>query len=130
MRPEPPAYLDEIARAVIGAAIEVHRQLGPGFLEAVYEAALAKELEARGIGFARQVPIPLTYRDETIGEHRLDFLVEDALVIELKAVDALAVIHSAQTLSYLRAGSFRLGLLINFNTPLLKAGIRRIINPL
>ncbi|MBA3461021.1 MAG: GxxExxY protein [Deltaproteobacteria bacterium] len=124
---EPAADIDELAREVIGAAIEVHRTLGPGFLEPVYEGALALELQLRGIPFARQTTIPIVYRGHVVGESRIDLLVGEKLVVELKAVDELARIHFAQAISYLRAGSFQLGLLINFNTARLKDGLRRVV---
>lgn len=124
---EPPAYLDEIARGVIGAAIEVHRQLGPGFLEYVYEEALVLELTTRGFSFRRQPVFPVLYKGVQIGEARLDLLVEDELVVELKAVEELRPLHRAQVLSYLRTGEFQLGLLFNFNVYSLRQGIRRIV---
>ena len=109
------------------AAIEVHRHLGPGFLESVYETALVLELEARGIAVARQVPVTVMYKGRSVAESRLDLVVEDELVVELKAADALLPIHHAQVISYLKAGAFELGLLINFNVPLLRDGFRRIV---
>ena len=124
---EPDADVDELARRVIGAAIEVHRHLGPGFLESVYEEALCVELELREIPFERQRPIGVDYKGHSVGQGRLDLLVGDRLLIELKAVDRLAPIHNAQVMSYLKATKLHLGLLINFNVPLLKDGIRRII---
>lgn len=124
---EPDSKLDELARAVIGAAIEVHRTLGPGFLESVYEEALAVELDLRGIEFRRQVPVAVNYKGRAVGEARLDFLVEDGLIVELKAVDELAPIHQAQVISYLKASGRRLALLINFNVPVLRGGIKRIV---
>jgi GxxExxY protein len=128
MTREPDAELDALASKVIGAAIEVHRVLGPGFLESVYEAALCAELEARAIAFVRQAVVEVQYKGRTIGESRLDLLVERRLVVELKAVDSLAPIHVAQVLSYLRATECHLALLINFNVPLLRdGGIRRLI---
>lgn len=126
-RQEPAAEVDELARAVIGAAIEVHRVLGPGWLESVYEEALCAELTLRGIGFARQVVIEVGYKGAKVGEQRLDLLVEECLVVELKAVDAILNIHKAQTRSYLRATGIHLALLINFNVELLKAGLHRIV---
>ena len=116
-----------LSHAVIGAAIEVHRTLGPGFLESVYEQALCVELELRHIPFDNQVEIGVGYKGRIIGEGRLDILVANALIVELKAVDALAPIHEAQLLSYLKATGHRLGLLMNFNVPILRNSIRRII---
>ena len=124
---EPPEELDRIARAVIGAAIEVHRQLGPGFLEAVYERALMVELTLRGIRVRRQVQLPLTYKGHPLPVTQLDLLVEDQLVVELKAIERFAPIHHSKLVSYLRAGGFQLGLLINFNVEQLKDGVRRVI---
>ncbi|MGH7281367.1 MAG: GxxExxY protein [Polyangiaceae bacterium] len=127
---EPSAELDQLAHRVIGAAIQVHRLLGPGFLESVYEEALCVELALRGIRFARQVPIGVKYKGQTVGDARLDLLVDDSLVLELKAVEGLAPIHVAQLLSYLKATRLRLGLLITFNVAMLRAGIKRVIlNP-
>jgi len=124
---EPDADVDELVRRVIGAAIEVHRHLGPGFLESVYEEALCVELELRQIPFDRQRPIGVDYKGHSVGQGRLDLLVGDRLLVELKAVDRLVPIHSAQVISYLKATHLHLGLLINLNVPLLKDGIRRII---
>ena len=124
---EPSTEIDQLARAVIGAAIEVHRVLGPGFLESIYEEALCIELESRGIPFARQVPVAVDYKGRKIGESRLDLLVGESLIVELKAVEALAPIHSAQVISYLKATRRHLGLLINFNVPVLREGLKRIV---
>jgi len=125
---EPSAQLDRLAHAVIGAAIEVHRHLGPGFLEGTYEEALVMELGLRGIAVRRQVEIPIYYKDVQVNEVRLDLVVENELVVELKAVELLNRLHGAQLLSYLRASHLQLGLLMNFNVPTLKEGIRRVIN--
>jgi GxxExxY protein len=124
---EPSEHLDRLAEAVIGAAIEVHRALGPGYLEDVYEQALKVELNLRGIEYESQVPISLTYKGYPVGATRLDLLVGGELVVELKAIEALGEIHKAQVISYLKASGKRLGLLINFNVPLLKHGVRRIV---
>jgi GxxExxY protein len=124
---EPSKTVDQLAHAVIGAAIEVHRVLGPGFLESVHESALAIELEARALSFERQKPVPLRYKGREIGEGRLDLLVANCLIVELKAVEALAPIHRSQVISYLKATRLSLGLLINFNIPLLKDGIERVV---
>ena len=117
----------ELSGSVIGAAIEVHRILGAGFLESVYENALAVELRSRGIFFEKQKIIPLTYKGHSIGESKLDFLIENTLIVELKAVSQLTPLHEAQTLSYLKATNRNVALLINFNVPLLKNGIKRIV---
>jgi len=122
-----PERLNQLSRAVIGAAIEVHRQLGPGLLERTYEDALAIEFELRNIKFERQVPLAIRYKDQLVTSCALDLLVEGELVVELKAVDALLQIHRAQVVAYLQAGAFELGLLMNFNVPVLKDGIRRVI---
>ena len=127
LRVEPSTELDDLAHRVIGAAIEVHRLLGPGFLESVYEEALCVELTLRGIRFARQVPIGVKYKGEKVGEARLDLLVDERLVVELKAVEGVAPIHVAQVLSYLKATRLRLGLLITFNVTLLQRGIKRVV---
>ncbi len=127
---EPSIGLDAVAHAVIGAAIEVHRHLGPGFLEAVYERALLVELQLRKVSVRQQVPLAISYKGIELVEARLDLLIDDRLVVELKAIDSLSAIHTAQLLSYLKAGGFQLGLLINFNVPVLRQGLRRVIwNP-
>ena len=120
------AQIEAATNKLIGAAIEVHRHLGPGYLESVYQEALAVELTLRGIPFAKQVAFGLDYKGYVVGEGRLDFLVDGCLVVELKAVEALAPIHLAQCISYLKANQRRLALLINFNVPVLKDGIKRI----
>ena len=125
--PEPDLELDDVARIVVDAAVEVHRVLGPGFLESVYEQALGVELWLRGVSFARQVPIGLTYKGVQIGHARLDLLVAERLVVELKASQDVLPIHLAQTLSYLKATFHPLGLVINFNVRVLGQGIRRVI---
>jgi GxxExxY protein len=124
---EPNDRLDRLARAVIGAAIEVHRALGPGFLEAVYEEALALELEGRQIAFERQVPMTVHYKGVPVGTTRADFLVGGELIVELKSVEQLAPVHFAQVIAYLRAFRCSLGLLITFNVSLLRHGVRRVI---
>ena len=126
-REEPSEELDRLAYAVIGAAIEVHRLLGAGFLESVYEGALCVELQQRGIPFVRQAVVAVTYKGQRVGEGRIDLLVGNALIVELKAVENLTSIHSAQVISYLKMTNQKLGLLINFNVPILKEGIKRII---
>ncbi len=124
---EPSFELDELAHRVIGAAIEVHRHLGPGFMEGVYEEALAIEFRLRAIPFERQKVISVGYKDMPVGEGRLDFLVAGCLILELKSVESLVPIHKAQVFSYLKATRLHLGLLINFNVPALKNGLQRII---
>ncbi len=120
-----PVELTELSRAIIGAAIAVHRELGPGYPEIAYERALAVEFTHRGIRFSRQHLFHLHYRGEVVGEGRLDFLIEDQVILELKAVDQIAQLHRAQVLAYQKATRHRLALLINFNVPILKDGIRR-----
>lgn len=124
---EPPRQLDFTANAVIGAALEVHRVLGPGFLETVYAEAMAVEFGLRGLRFERQRLINVLYKGQEVGEGRLDFLVADSLIVELKATEKLLPIHQAQLLSYLKATRCRLGLVINFHERLLRDGIKRII---
>ena len=124
---EPDKEIDQMAHEVIGAAIEVHRILGPGFLESVYEEALCVELKLRGIPFERQLAVGVQYKGEKVGDGRMDILVNDELIVELKTVDILAPIHVAQTLSYLKATGHALALLINFNVSVLKDGIKRVI---
>jgi len=106
----------KITDAIIAAAIAVHRELGPGFIESVYEQALAVEFALQGIAFVRQKSIPLFYRDHQIGEHRLDFLVEDKIVVELKAIDSLENVHFAMVRSYLKATGLSDGLILNFSS--------------
>jgi GxxExxY protein len=125
---EPAAGLNRLTHRVIGAAIDVHRSLGPGLLESVYEEALCVELTWLGIPFARQVSLHVDYRRHRVGEAKLDLLVDQRLIIELKAVDRIAPIHLAQLLSYLKITKLRLGLLINFNVTELRSGIKRCIN--
>ena len=125
--PEPDHQLDGYATAVVAAAIEVHRVLGPGFLESAYERALCVELGLRGIPFRRQVPVVVRYKGHDVGESCLDLLVADRLVVELKAIEVLAPIHWVQVRSYLKATGCLLGLLINFNVPVLLRGVRRVI---
>ncbi|MEO0587176.1 MAG: GxxExxY protein [Planctomycetota bacterium] len=117
---------DELSRRVIGCAIEVHKALGPGLLESAYEACLAAELNHAGLRFRRQVPISIEYRGETVDAgYFLDLVIEDALVIELKAVERVIPIHIAQLHTYLRLSGIRTGLLINFNVTKLTDGITR-----
>lgn len=108
--------VEELTEKIIGAAIRVHKELGPGFLESVYEEALAIEFRESGIRFERQKPLAILYRDQHVGEHRLDFLVENAVIVELKAIAALENIHFAIVRSYLRAASIDDALLLNFSS--------------
>jgi GxxExxY protein len=120
---------EELTDKIIGAAIEVHRELGPGLLESAYEAALAHELALRGVRFARQKEMPVRYKGFLIEVgYRLDLLVEEQVVVELKAVTEMHPIYEAQLITYLRLSNLRVGLLINFNVPRFKEGIiRRIV---
>jgi len=121
--------LNEISEKIIGGAIQVHRTLGPGLLESTYEACLKYELEKRGLKVRSQVGLPVIYDGMKIDlGYRLDILVEDAVIVELKAVTAVTPLHEAQLLSYLKLSGKHLGLLINFNVMLLKDGIKRRIN--
>jgi GxxExxY protein len=118
--------VNEITHDVIGAAMAVHRALGPGLLESAYQVCLCQELFLRGIPFERQVPLPLDYRGIRCEcGYRLDLLVARAIVVEIKSIKAIAPIHEAQLLTYLRLGGWKLGLLLNFNVVVLKDGIRR-----
>ncbi len=122
---------DEISNAIIGAAIEVHRVLGPGLLESVYQKCLARELELLGLEFREEVPLPVNYKGMQFeAAFRLDMVVSDKVIVELKAVENILPIHEAQLLSYLRLARCKLGLLINFNVPVLRLGLRRIVNKL
>jgi GxxExxY protein len=121
--------INRITGGVISAAIEVHRALGPGLLESAYEACLAYEPVRQGLKAEQQKPVPIVCRDVRLDcGYRLDLLVENEVVAEVKAVDELAPIHSAQLLSYLRLSGCKVGLLINFNVEILKHGIRRLAN--
>lgn len=120
---------DELSNQIIGAAIEVHRILGPGLLESTYEQCLCHEFSLKNISFERQKPLPVTYKgiDLNCG-YRLDILVEKLVIVELKTVEHIEPIHEAQLLTYLKLSDLWLGLLVNFNVPVLRDGIRRIVN--
>ena len=121
--------LNQLTETIIGAAIEVHRALGPGLLESAYEACLAFELTQRGLKVEQQKPLPIIYREVNLDcGYRLDLLVEDAVIVEIKAVARLAPIHQAQLLSYLKLSGCKVGLLLNFNVEIMKSGIRRVVN--
>ena len=123
--------LNKITEIIIGAAMAVHRELGPGLLESAYEACLAYELPERGLSVERQKALPVKYRGVNVDcGYRIDLLVEGKVVIELKAVERLEAIHQAQLLSYLKLSGCKVGLLINFNVKVLKDGIRRLVNEL
>jgi len=122
---------NEISYKIIGASIELHRQLGPGLLESAYESPLAYELEKLGLRVEQQVPMPLIYKDIQMDVgYRIDLMVNRKVLIELKSLESLAPVHYAQTLTYLRLSGFKLGLLINFNSVLLKDNVHRIVNKL
>jgi GxxExxY protein len=117
---------EQLSEQIIAAAIEVHRQLGPGLLESSYERCLCHGLELRGIGFECQVPLPLVYKVVKLDAgYRIDLIVAGEIVVEVKSVESLAPIHEAQLITYLRLSGKRVGLIINFNVPLLKDGILR-----
>ncbi|HET6248552.1 MAG TPA: GxxExxY protein [Tepidisphaeraceae bacterium] len=121
--------IELLAHAVIGAAIEVHRILGPGLPETVYKRAVSRELSLRQIPHQCEFPIPIIYKGEDVGLGKIDILVAGKLVIELKAVDALCAVHRAQVVTYLQVRNERLGILINFNVAMLRDGIKRVLNP-
>jgi GxxExxY protein len=121
--------INQLTERVIGACIEIHKTLGPGLLESAYEVCLCHELRLAGLGFERQRPLPVAYKGVQLDcGYRLDVVVENKLVVELKSVDALAPIHDAQLLTYLKLSGLTVGLLINFNVPVLRRGIKRIVN--
>ena len=120
---------NDITRKIIGAAIEVHKKLGPGLLESAYEECLCCEMQLRGIEFKRQVPLSLNYKGVVLDcGYRLDLLVEDKVIVELKSIEGLEPIHEAQMLTYLKLRNAWLGLIINFNVIMLKDGVRRLVN--
>lgn len=122
---------NEIARQIVDAAYQIHRRLGPGLLESVYETVLAYELEKRGLSAKRQVPVPILYEDISFNEgFRADLIVEDKVIVELKSVETVAPVHKKQLLTYLRLADKRLGLLINFGSALIRHGITRVVNGL
>ncbi len=119
-------HVNVLTGEIIGAAIEVHRHLGPGLLESAYVACLTRELRSRQIPYKRELPLPLVYKGLRLDcGYRLDLLVQDAVVVEVKAVEALTPIHHAQLLTYLKLGGWKVGLLMNFNVEILKTGIHR-----
>jgi GxxExxY protein len=118
---------DQLTHSIIGAAIEVHRHLGPGLFESIYDRAMQHELAMRGIPFRSQVAIPMTYKGTAVGDYFADLIIAERVIVELKAVTALHNAHVTQVLSYLRATNLRLGLLINFNAHVLVKGVKRVI---
>jgi GxxExxY protein len=122
-------HLNQLSSQIIGAAIEVHRSIGPGLLESAYEECLCHELELRGLNFERQKPLSVKYKDVQLDcGYRLDVLVEKQIVVELKSCEDIEPIHKAQLLTYLRLADLSLGLLLNFNVPVMKDGIVRMLN--
>ena len=119
--------INELTESIIGCAIAVHRELGPGLLESTYESGLCVELADSGLAFQRQVAFPVIYKGRTIGEYRVDLMVEDAVVVEIKSVERFDPVFEAQVLTYLRVSDKKVGLLINFGRRLLKDGIKRFI---
>ncbi len=120
--------INEVTKEVIGAAIEIHQALGPGLLESAYEECLCHELGLRALRFERQKPLPVVFKGAKLDcGYRLDLLVSNSVVVEIKAVEALLPVHEAQLLTYLKIGGWKAGLLINFNIPVLKHGIKRIV---
>lgn len=120
---------NKLSSMIIGAAIDVHRQLGPGLLESSYEVCLAYELRRLGLNIRTQIPLPVVYKDVRLeAGYRIDILVENRVIVEVKAVDGLASIHTAQILTYLKLRELKLGLLINFNSVRLTDGIKRVLN--
>ncbi|WP_346855567.1 GxxExxY protein [uncultured Draconibacterium sp.] len=121
--------IEKIGKQIVDAAFEVHSELGPGLLESVYEICLVEELKERGLSVERQVKLPVVYKNKILQkEFIIDILVENEIVIELKAVEILLPVHEVQTLTYMKLADMRLGYLINFNVPLIKQGIKRKIN--
>jgi GxxExxY protein len=118
---------NEVTEKIIGAAIEVHREMGPGLTEVMYEGALCREFDLRGIRYARQVPVAVSYKGVVVGEARIDLIVEGEVIVELKACDGLSSAHRSQCITYLRATGHQIALLINFNVPVLRDGIKRVI---
>lgn len=119
---------DPLSNRVIGLMLEVHRELGPGLLESAYQTCLAHELKTAGITYAAEVSLPVRYKGLALDcAYRMDFVVEQSLIIELKSVDSLLPIHEAQLLTYLRLAGLKIGLLANFNVPLLRQGLKRLV---
>ncbi len=123
--------INKTTETVIGAAIEVHRHLGPGLLGSAYEECLCEELSLREIPFKRQVALPVSYKSKKLDiGYRIDLLVNDEVVVELKTVESILPIHEAQTLTYMRLGGWQVGLILNFNVTVLKNGIKRLVHKL
>jgi GxxExxY protein len=123
--------INQLSNKIIGAAIEVHRTIGPGLLESAYEKCLCRELTLRTISFESQVPLPLVYKGEKLDcGYQMDLVVENAIILELKSCEKIEPIHQAQLLTYLKLSGLKLGLLLNFNVPVMRDGITRIVNHL
>ena len=122
-----PEERDPLTEKIIGCAIEVHRTLGPGLLESTYESALCVELAIAGLSFQRQLVVPVAYKNQPVGEYRLDLVVEKSVILELKSVDRFDSIFEAQLLAYMKITGLKRGLLLNFNSRLLKDGIKRLV---
>jgi GxxExxY protein len=123
-----PPHIEDVMNRIIGACIEVHRHLGPGFLESTYHRAVCLELSERGLAYEKSKRVTISYKGHTISDQFIDLIVEACVVVEIKAVSQLEEIHGSQVVSYLRATGLRAGLLVNFNKPVLKAGLRRIVH--
>ena len=120
--------INKTTESIIGAAIEVHKHVGPGLLESAYEECLCHELSLRNIPFQRQVPLPVVYKGTKLDcGYRIDILVNNEVVVELKSVDIIMPIHEAQTLTYMRLGNWKVGLILNFNVPILVKGVKRLV---
>ena len=119
--------LDGLTERIIGACIAVHKELGPGLTELLYQDALCHEFDLCGIRYEKQVKVPVEYKSKSIGETRIDLLVEDTVIVELKSCEALNAVHRAQLICYLRVKNLKLGLLVNFNVAILKDGLKRVI---
>jgi GxxExxY protein len=120
---------NQISKIIIGCAIEVHKQLGPGLLESAYQECLSFELKQAGFKVRKEVPMPIIYKEVKLDHgYRMDLLVEEKVVVEIKTVEAFTDVHLAQVLTYLKLGNYKLGLLLNFYTTMLKKGIKRVIN--
>ena len=129
MKPKGRLFQEKLTGEIIGAAIDVHRQLGPGLLESSYQACLARELELRGVSFEYEKPLPLEYKGVRLDcGYRIDLLAAGLVIVDVKSVEALAPIHEAQLLTYLKLTGVKIGLLINFNVVVLKSGIRRLVH--
>jgi GxxExxY protein len=122
---------NQISNTIIGSAIEVHKQLGPGLLESAYQACLAYELSQKGLNIRQEVPMPVVYKEVKLNHgYRIDILVEKKIVIEVKSVDTLTLVHEAQLLTYLKLGNYKIGLVLNFHVSMMENGIKRMVNNL